>query len=458
MIFDDTIVAQSTPYGRSSVGILKISGTKSKDVAYKILGKIPIKKYVNYLSFLDSSGAIIDKGIALWFPSPHSFTGEDVLELQGHGNPVILDLLIKTITSIDHVRLANPGEFSERAFLNGKIDLIQAESIMDLIHSNSEESIKSSLRSLQGLFSKKIHTLINNILHLRVLIETIINFPEDDITISNNKINTELDIIVNDINMMNKIAYSGNILKEGVKVVIVGEPNSGKSSIFNSLLLNDTSIVTDIEGTTRDLIHECINIGGIIFQITDTAGLRTTKNTIEILGINKTWQQINLSDHILYVIDSSHANQLKLYQVFLNLSKKFPSKTRLTILFNKSDILDKKAYLKIDKKTGKSKIFISAKTGDGIEILKDHLKQEAIGLNVNNFFESVFSARRRHVNILQLIRKKIQISQINWKKLKNFELLADDLRLVQNYFNKITGSVTSDEVLDSIFSNFCIGK
>ncbi|CAL4317709.1 tRNA uridine-5-carboxymethylaminomethyl(34) synthesis GTPase MnmE [Buchnera aphidicola] len=453
-MFYDTIVAPCTPYGRSGVGILKISGIHSKRVAYKVLGKIPIPRYAYYSKFIDNLGAVIDSGIALWFPKPNSCTGEDVLELHCHGNPTILDLLIKTILSIHGIRLANPGEFSERSFLNNKIDLIQAESIMDLIHANSEAAVKSSLRSLQGFFSKEINSLILQVNKIRVLVEASINFPEDDTRILDHKITQDINNIFLKLIDINKISNSGFLLQEGVKVSLVGKPNSGKSSIFNALLLDNAAIVTDIEGTTRDILNESFQIDGITFHISDTAGLRSTDNIIEILGIKKTIEQIKLSDHILLVIDDT-SEKFKKKKYISDFIKKFILNQRITILFNKSDLSKKKSYIK-KSNFGYSCIYLSAKTGSGIEILKNHLKKQALGKNV--IPGEIFLARRRHIDILSRVQKKIKNIKKIWMIERNVELLAEDLKSIQNILGEITGKVTSNQILNSIFSTFCIGK
>lgn len=455
MIMDDTIVAPSTAPGRSGIGIIRVSGKQSKYVAKKILGTLPKPRYAHYSLFSDFSGNIIDEGIALWFPAPNSFTGEDLLELQGHGNPVILDLLINTILSIKDVRIARPGEFSERAFTNGKIDLVQAESIIKLIHAQNETSVKSALQSLQGLFSKNINNLIKKIIHIRVIIESVLNFPEEDIETNFENINKKIQGIISSLQNIYKVANTSKIMAQGTKVVIVGASNAGKSSIFNALILDDFAIVTDIQGTTRDVLHDFINIKGVSFQITDTAGLRSTDDVIEKIGINKTLHQIQISDHILLVIDNTLPYKKKIRSIikYINL---FPKNIKLTVLLNKTDLYDK-----IDDITGSVKdanvIAVSAKSYDGIDDLKQHLYTSMM-ISVDYHSETMFLARKRHLNILNKATVLINKINDNWKIFKNIEFLSEDFKNMQNLLNEITGCVTSQDILNSIFSQFCIGK
>ncbi|QCI27028.1 tRNA uridine-5-carboxymethylaminomethyl(34) synthesis GTPase MnmE [Buchnera aphidicola] len=451
----DTIIAQSTPYGRSGVGILRISGSKVQYIANKVLGTLPSPRYAYYSSFLDSIGDVIDQGLAIWFPKPNSFTGEDVLELHGHGNPVILDLLIKSILSFGNIRIARPGEFSERAFLNGKLDLIQAESIIKLINANSEFSIKSSLKSLQGVFSKKINNLINNIINVRMLIETILNFPDEDYNINFYKIKKKIEYIFNDIKKINIIAKSNHTFRERFKFVIVGPTNVGKSSIFNLLSLNDSAIVTNISGTTRDVLNEFINIKGITIQITDTAGFRLTNNIIEKIGINKSWEQIKISDHIFFVLDDTFS-LFKKKKIIVKFLKKITHKDKVTFIINKCDLSNRTPQIK-KYYNNHTYIIISAKKKYGFKLLKKYLKKLIFQSN-HDSIETIFLVRRRHLNILRLIKKQIKYAKINCFILKNIELLAEDLKIIQNMLNEITGSVTSNDILNSIFKNFCIGK
>ncbi|XBC38210.1 MAG: tRNA uridine-5-carboxymethylaminomethyl(34) synthesis GTPase MnmE [Buchnera aphidicola (Floraphis choui)] len=453
---NDTIVSRVTPEVRCNIGIIRISGPLAFQVSIQVLGKIPLSRYASYLPFLDSSGKILDYGIALWFPKPHSFTGEDSLELQGHGNPIIIDLLIASILTISNVRLAKPGEFSERAFLNGKIDLVQAESIVDLINATSEQSARAALRSLQGLFSFHVNNLIKKFIKFRVMIETLINFSEDEIELDYKyNIKNEINKLINLLNNIYNISTQGAVLREGVKIVICGHPNSGKSSLLNSLSCTNRAIVTDIPGTTRDVIYECINIRGVLFHLVDTAGLRLTKDLVERIGIEFAWKEINLADHILFIIDgsSSKNDQTKNYTEFLSMLSK---NINITVVFNKLDLKNFKVYINDFKKH--NYILVSAKTGRGIEKLRKHLYDIYKTNKIFDDNESIFLARRRHIDILLKILNCIKESKKNWKKYHNIELLAEDIRICQDLLNSITGSFTSDQLLSDIFSNFCIGK
>ncbi|ANF16843.1 tRNA modification GTPase TrmE [Buchnera aphidicola (Schlechtendalia chinensis)] len=453
---NDTIVSRVTPEMRCNIGIIRVSGSLASIASIKILNKIPQPRYADYLPFLDNRGTIIDHGIALWFPSPFSFTGEDVLELQGHGNPVIINFLISNILSIPNIRLANPGEFSERAFLNGKIDLVQAESIVDLINSTSEKAVRAALQSLQGLFSSYIKKIVKKVIQFRTILETLINFSEDETNLNcEDDILGKIDEIIILLKNVFRISIQGNILRDGVKVVICGIPNSGKSSLLNALSHTNRSIVTNISGTTRDVIYECISIKGILFNLVDTAGLRSTNDVIERIGIKFAWKEINLADHILFVIDGSHGfyNQIESYNNFV---KSCSKNANITIVFNKLDL--KKFKVNVDHFKENNYFCVSAQTGEGIKTLREHLHKNFMLKNSINSNEGIFLARQRHINILEKVLYCMEFSKKEWKKSVNIELLAEDMRICQNELNSIVGSFTSDELLSNIFSNFCIGK
>ncbi|WP_367679172.1 tRNA uridine-5-carboxymethylaminomethyl(34) synthesis GTPase MnmE [Buchnera aphidicola] len=447
-----TIVAQSTSPGKSGIGILRISGKKTIEVAQLILKCLPSPRVATYSNFFDVKGNILDTGIAILFPKPNSFTGEDVLELQGHGNDLIIDLLIKNILTIKHIRLAKPGEFTQRAVLNNKIDLTQAEGIADLINAESVSSIQLSLKIMQGDFSKHIKNVIKNISDINVLLETELNFSEEEglmlnLNVIENTLNTTLKFLL-------KIKNSdkeGIILKEGAKIVICGPPNSGKSTILNMLSKDNTSIVTNIAGTTRDLIHQKIQIKGLSFIVTDTAGLRKSDNIIEKIGIKKTKKMIHLADHVLFVID------LKKYKINKEYYKKIENELlqdkSYCIIFNKIDLLSLTPIIKKNKNT--THIYISAKNNIGLKLLTNYLFHK---YKKNNSKESIFTTRRRHLIIINQVFIELSQSLTNWKKNHNLELLSESLRIAINLLQEIIHCDSSETVLKKIFSEFCIGK
>ncbi|CAL4326086.1 tRNA uridine-5-carboxymethylaminomethyl(34) synthesis GTPase MnmE [Buchnera aphidicola] len=453
MILNETIIAQVTSPGKSAVGILRISGSQAKMVAFEILGKIPLARFATYSKFLDHDATVLDQGISLWFPGPFSFTGEDVLELQGHGSPLIMDLLIKRILSIHkEVRMAKPGEFSERAFLNGKMDLIQAEAIDDLINAETELSMRASLNSLQGDFSTHIGKLIEVLIDFRTNIELSIDFSEDVEIDFQNLIYKKFIELHDKFIEIKKTTSQGSLLKEGKKIVIVGPPNAGKSSLLNMLSCCERAIVTDIPGTTRDLLYENIIINGISCQLVDTAGLRNTDDKIERIGIIRAWEVIRKSDHVLFVIDKTmiKSEQKKICDEFVkNVSD---NNIKITFVLNKNDLVKDKYSI---KKIGKfSFINISARTGQGVDILLKHI----VNISINSNKEGVFIARRRHINQIDLAYNEFLEAEKNWKLFKNVELLADSLNIMHRFLGEITGRFTSNDLLKRIFSSFCIGK
>ena len=450
----DTIVAQATPPGRGGVGILRVSGPKAQDVAKAVLGILPKPRYAHYLPFLASDGTTLDEGIALFFPNPHSFTGEDVLELQGHGGPVILDLLLKRILDIPGVRIARPGEFSERAFLNDKLDLAQAEAIADLIDASSEQAAKSALSSLQGVFSKKINTLVESLIHLRIFTEAAIDFPEEEIDfLSDGKIAAELEQVIQRLNEVRQEAKQGSLLREGMKVVIAGRPNAGKSSLLNALAGRDAAIVTDIAGTTRDVLREHIHIDGMPLHIIDTAGLREASDEVERIGIERAWQEIDQADRVLFMVDSTTTNETNPEKLWPEFIERLPKNMPVTVIRNKADLTGEP--LGYSEQNGYCLIQLSARTGEGITLLRDHLKQV---MGFTSSTEGGFLARRRHLQALEKAAEHLNNGQYQLTTFHAGELLAEELRLAQEALSEITGEFTSDDLLGRIFSSFCIGK
>ncbi|WP_406812276.1 tRNA uridine-5-carboxymethylaminomethyl(34) synthesis GTPase MnmE [Histophilus somni] len=449
----DTIVAQATPIGRGGVGILRVSGPLAQQVAEQVLGKTLTPRMANYLPFKDSDGSVLDQGIALYFKAPNSFTGEDVLELQGHGGQIVMDLLLKRILQIDGIRLARPGEFSEQAFLNDKLDLAQAEAIADLIEASSEQAARSALKSLQGEFSNKINELVDSVIYLRTYVEAAIDFPDEEIDfLADGKIETHLREIIAKLAKVKNEAKQGAILREGMKVVIAGRPNAGKSSLLNTLAGREAAIVTDIAGTTRDVLREHIHIDGMPLHIIDTAGLRDATDEVEKIGIRRAWDEIEQADRILLILDSTE-NQVELDLVRSEFMAKLPPHIPLTIVRNKADLSGEAEVL--DEQNGLTVISLSAKTQKGVDLLRQHLKQ-SMGYQVCT--EGGFLARRRHLEALEQADIHLQAGLIQLTDFYAGELVAEELRIVQHHLSEITGQFTSDDLLGNIFSSFCIGK
>ncbi|MDY4594035.1 MAG: tRNA uridine-5-carboxymethylaminomethyl(34) synthesis GTPase MnmE [[Pasteurella] aerogenes] len=449
----ETIVAQATPIGRGGVGILRVSGPLATEVAQQVVGKSLTPRMANYLPFKDADGTVLDQGIALYFKAPNSFTGEDVLELQGHGGQVVLDLLLKRILQVQGVRLARPGEFSEQAFLNDKLDLAQAEAIADLIDASSEQAARSALKSLQGEFSNKINQLVDSVIYLRTYVEAAIDFPDEEIDfLADGKIEGHLRDIIGQLDRVRAQAKQGSILREGMKVVIAGRPNAGKSSLLNALAGREAAIVTDIAGTTRDVLREHIHIDGMPLHIIDTAGLREATDEVERIGISRAWNEIEQADRILLMLDSTQEHQ-DLTQVRSEFLAKLPAHIPVTIIRNKADLSGEQEG--ISEEAGYTLIRLSAKTQQGVDILRDHLKQ-SVGYQTG--VEGGFLARRRHLEALEQADVHLQAGLVQLTEFHAGELLAEELRIVQQHLSEITGQFTSDDLLGNIFSSFCIGK
>ncbi|CAH8211893.1 tRNA uridine-5-carboxymethylaminomethyl(34) synthesis GTPase MnmE [Vibrio aestuarianus] len=450
----DTIVAQATAPGRGGVGIIRVSGPQAAQVALEVTGKTLKPRYAEYLPFKHQDGSELDQGIALYFPNPHSFTGEDVLELQGHGGPVVMDMLIKRILAISGVRAARPGEFSERAFLNDKMDLTQAEAIADLIDASSEEAAKSALQSLQGQFSKRIHTLVESLIHLRIYVEAAIDFPEEEIDfLADGKVAGDLQTIIDNLAAVRKEANQGAIMREGMKVVIAGRPNAGKSSLLNALSGKDSAIVTDIAGTTRDVLREHIHIDGMPLHIIDTAGLREASDEVEKIGIERAWDEITQADRVLFMVDGTTTDATDPKEIWPDFVDRLPDNIGMTVIRNKVD--QTKEELGICHVNSPTLIRLSAKTGGGVDALRTHLK-ECMGFAGGN--EGGFMARRRHLDALERAAEHLSIGQQQLEGYMAGEILAEELRLSQQHLNEITGEFSSDDLLGRIFSSFCIGK
>ncbi len=444
----DTIAAIATPPGRGGVGIVRISGPLVQKISSRIIGWLPEPKFAKYCRFRDDQNEVMDEGIGIYFPMPASFTGEDVLELQGHGGPVIMDMLLQQVLR-QGARLARPGEFSERAFLNGKLDLTQAEAIADLIDADTRSSARLACRTLQGVFSNKVHQLVEKLIHLRLYVESAIDFPEEEIDfLSDGKVSTDLQSIIDELRTVQQSAHTGRLLRDGISLVIAGRPNSGKSSLLNALAGADTAIVTEIPGTTRDLLRERIQIDGMPVHIIDTAGLRKSDDPVEIEGMRRARVEIAQADQVLWVFDDrSDPDHLALDRTTL------PADVPLTLVRNKIDLSGKEAGV-ILTETG-AEISLSAKQGQGIDLLKKHLK-ESVGLGDASGGE--FSARRRHLVALEQALHHLLQGLVVLEQQSAGELLAEELRMTQQVLGEITGEFSADDLLGRIFSTFCIGK
>ncbi|CAH7144617.1 5-carboxymethylaminomethyluridine-tRNA synthase GTPase subunit [Vibrio chagasii] len=450
----DTIVAQATAPGRGGVGIIRVSGPLATQVALEVTGKTLKPRYAEYLPFKSADGIELDQGIALYFPNPHSFTGEDVLELQGHGGPVVMDMLIKRILGISGVRAARPGEFSERAFLNDKMDLTQAEAIADLIDASSEEAAKSALQSLQGEFSKRINTLVDSLIHLRIYVEAAIDFPEEEIDfLADGKVSADLQAIIDNLEAVRQEANQGAIMREGMKVVIAGRPNAGKSSLLNALSGKESAIVTDIAGTTRDVLREHIHIDGMPLHIIDTAGLRDASDEVEKIGIERAWEEIAQADRVLFMVDGTTTDATDPKDIWPDFVDRLPNNIGMTVIRNKADQTNEE--LGICHVNDPTLIRLSAKTSQGVDALRSHLK-ECMGFAGGH--EGGFMARRRHLDALEHASEHLDIGQQQLEGYMAGEILAEELRITQQHLNEITGEFSSDDLLGRIFSSFCIGK
>lgn len=451
---NDTIAAVATPAGHGGIGIIRISGSEVKNEALKILKRIPQPRYAEYLKFYNSNNEIIDEGISLLFPAPRSYTGEDVLELQCHGGPVVLDILLSEILKNNNIRQANPGEFTERAFLNGKMDLAQAEAVADLIDADSKEAARNAINSMQGVFSKLIQGLNEDLKKLRTYVEATIDFPEESIDfISDGQVIKGLNNLIDTAENTLQKAKQGILLREGFNLVIAGVPNAGKSSLMNALCGRERAIVTSFAGTTRDVIHEDISIQGMPIHITDTAGLReNSDDPIEKIGINKAWDEIKKCRRILFVYDVTRNNEHEQLDLLKNITNKVPD-IPCTIAANKIDLNSSAVMPK--EFNNLTVIKISAKKNIGIQELAKHIHQVA---GFDNNIEGSFSARRRHLTALE--NTNIHLNKAKELLIANesIEIAAEEMKEAQNSLNSILGRFTSDDLLERIFSTFCVGK
>ena len=441
----DTIAAIATPPGRGGVGIVRVSGPKASLIAEKIVGVVPKPRQAKYAHFNASDGTSIDDGIALYFPAPNSFTGEDVLEFQGHGGPVVMDMLLSAIFDAG-ARPARPGEFSERAFLNDKIDLAQAEAIADLIDSSTHEAARSALRSLQGAFSSLVHELDEQIVQLRMYVEAALDFPDEEIDfLEDESVTKRINSIDQQLKTIFKQARQGSLLREGMNLVLVGKPNAGKSSLMNALSGRETAIVTHIPGTTRDILRESIHIDGMPIHITDTAGLRDSDDPVEQEGIRRAWLAIEQADLMILLIDDTQGRDDETLAIISQL----PETLRVIEVHNKIDLTGRAEGLN-------EEIFgISAQNGSGIESLRVLIKQQ---MGYEGVGEGQFLARRRHLQALEQAHQHVHAAREQLEVFHAGELMAEEMKQAHDALGEITGKMTPDDLLGEIFSSFCIGK
>lgn len=446
---NETIASIATAPGRGGVGIVRVSGCLVTDIANQMLGYLPDVRKAHYGPFYGANNEILDQGIALYFKAPHSFTGEHVLELQAHGGPIILQWLLSRVIELG-ARLAQPGEFSKQAFLNDKLDLAQAEAIADLIEASSDQAARSALKSLQGDFSHQIDEMVEALIQLRLYVEAAIDFPEEEIDfLSDGHVAGQIEHLLQRLMAIQKSAQQGVLLREGMSVVILGRPNAGKSSLLNALSGRESAIVTEIAGTTRDILKEEIHIDGMPLHILDTAGLRESTDQVEKIGIQRAWQALDSADRVLVMLQAGEAIDPE-DQAILD---KLPPSLPVTLIRNKIDLIAAEPGLvETDQCT---EIWLSAKHKLGLDLLTSHLK-EVMGFQQTS--EGVFMARKRHLDAIQQALDSVHNAQHQLEHFAAGELVAEDLRLAQNALSEITGRFSSDDLLGRIFSSFCIGK
>jgi tRNA modification GTPase len=448
----DTIAAAATATGRAAVGVIRVSGPDVPRIAAAILGSLPPPREAKVSRFLGGNGEALDEGVALYFPAPRSYTGEHVLELQGHGGVLIVDLLLKRLLELG-CRMARPGEFSERAFLNGKIDIAQAEAIADLIEAGTAAAARAAVRSMRGEFSARIHELQGLITELRKLVEAAIDFPDEELDfLPGSTLGERLSAIFARFESVTAVARQGALLRDGLNVVIAGRPNAGKSSLLNRLVGDEVAIVTDLPGTTRDVLRQHVHLDGMPLNLIDTAGLRTAADVVEAEGVRRAVSELKKADRVLYVLDAAIGGGNDAGDLAGTLEH-LPAGVPVTLIFNKIDLTQTPA--RADESKAPAQIFLSAKTGAGLDLLRAHLKS-CVGFEPGE--SGALSARRRHLNALARARECVEEARDVLTRTRAFELFAEDLRRAQLALSEITGEFTSDDLLGEIFSSFCIGK
>jgi len=440
-----TIAAIATAHGRGGIGVVRVSGQNLSGFALSILGRLPKPRLAAHTRFLDAQGNVIDDGIALFFPAPNSYTGEDVLELQGHGGVAVTQMVLQRCLELG-AALARPGEFTERAFLNDKLDLAQAESVADLIDATTSQAVKSAMRSLQGEFSRVVHELVERLIRVRMLTEAMLDFPEEDIDEAYLTLRkADLEDLLAELEKTSKVAGQGSLLREGAHVVLVGQPNVGKSSLLNQLSGEEVALVSEIPGTTRDVIRQAIQINGVPLHILDTAGLREAQDKVEQMGIARTHGAVQKADAVLLVVDATAgigADEQKILDVL-------PEGVPCVRVFNKIDLTGEAA--RAEEASHGWNVYLSARSGAGLDLLREKMLA-VVGWHQE---AGVFMARERHLQALARAHEHVQAAA---GVMSQMELFAEELRLAQEQLNSITGEFTPDDLLGEIFSSFCIGK
>jgi tRNA modification GTPase len=456
----DTIVAQATPPGRGGLGIVRVSGSKVPEIAAAVVGELPPPRYATFARFLDARREPIDAGLALFFPAPHSYTGEHVLELQAHGGPLVMEALIERVLELG-ARRAQPGEFTQRAFLNDKLDLAQAEAIADLIDAGSRAALRAALRSLQGEFSAMVRALVEALIDLRTYVEAAIDFPEEEIDfLADRELSGRFAAVRAQFDGVLASAQQGRLLREGMTVVIAGRPNAGKSSLLNRLAGYDAAIVTPIPGTTRDVLRVPLGIDGMPLHVLDTAGLREGGDAIEAEGMRRAHAEMQRADRVLFVIDAADDPA---GAAFREQGARLPAAVPVTLVFNKCDLVVAQGAEVAPLAPGNDfshesappRVLVSALTGAGIDALRAHLKQ---CMGYSSVEGGAISARSRHLESLARARAHTEEAARQLAERRAGELVAEELRAAQQALNEITGEFTSDDLLGRIFAGFCIGK
>ena len=450
MTHSDTIVAAATPPGRGGVGVVRVSGPKVPEIAATLVGELPEPRHAKLTSFLDNTGEAIDVGLMLFFPGPHSYTGEHVVELQGHGGPVVVERLVQRCVELG-ARRARPGEFTERAFHNDKIDLAQAEAVADLIDAGSQDAARAAMRSLQGEFSSMVQGLTDSLVDLRTYVEAAIDFPEEEVDfLGDSEVRERLATVRGHFDGVTAAAGQGRLLRDGLTVVLAGRPNSGKSSLLNRLAGYDAAIVTAIPGTTRDVLRERIDIDGLPLHVLDTAGLRDSDDVVEAEGVRRATAEMSRADRVLFVIDCGDDPQAR---AFDEQRARLPGDVPVTLVFNKIDL---GTGLPVsDTISGPPRVHVSARAGTGMDALRAHLKTSVSYQTAGN---GSISARRRHLEALARARACVENAAAQLDQRRAGELVAEELRLAQQALDEITGVFTADDLLGRIFGSFCIGK